>query len=58
MADYRPVGRRIAVIAAGIDDSERKGFVVRDFVFSVIEVVNEHMVFPVQCKGEVNLLGV
>ena len=53
MADNRAVGRGIIVILAGIDDPEREGVVLHDLVFPVIEVVDEHIVFPLQRKGEV-----
>jgi hypothetical protein len=57
VADYRSVGRRIAVITAGIDDSEREGVVFHDLIPPVIEVVNEHIVFPVQRKGKIYPVG-
>ena len=42
------------IVAAFIDDAEREGLVFHDMVLPVIQIINEHIILPVQVESEVD----
>ena len=57
VADNRAVGRREIVITTGINDPERETFVLYDPILPIFEIIEKHIVFPVQRKGEIYPVG-
>ena len=46
--------RAALIVAAVVDDPERESRIINDLALSVSQVVNEHVIFPVQGESEVD----